>query len=291
MFEHRFVSGHIAGNCQLALGDSSAILIDCSQPFCANQTIKNIKDALGGHSLERIILSHSHYDHIAALPQLHEAFPSVPIYAHPYTINVLKRAGALAVMERLCKAAENLFGDAFDVCHPKLNDFPEIIPLEDGQTFPFDDGEIKVIFTPGHTKDSVCVDFPDKKVCCLCETLGVKRPDGRMHPCFLTSCQDALDSVDKIEVLGDREIILAHMAPDLKFNENETFYDLSRSAITESSELILRLFNQGKNEEEIFQEYSDFYWNEGYRVVWPYHAFEINSRAAIKAVLRDYRSR
>jgi len=289
LFEHRFVSGHIAGNCQLALGDNSAVLIDCSQPFCANQTIKNISEALEGRKLERIILSHSHYDHIAALPQLHAAFPDVPIYAHPYVINVLQRPGALATMHRLCLTAEKLFGDAFKVCEPKLDCFPEIIPLQDGQQFLFDDGVMSVYFTPGHTKDSVSVDFPDKGVCCLCETLGVKRPDGRMHPCFLTSCQDALDSVDKIESLGPRNIFLAHMAQNFTKDEHTMFFDMSRGAITESSELILRLFDEGKDQEGIFQAYSDFYWNDGYLVVWPYHAFEINSRAAIKAVLRDYR--
>ncbi|MBP3414797.1 MAG: hypothetical protein J6L81_06350, partial [Clostridia bacterium] len=123
----------------------------------------------------------------------------------------------------------------------------------------------------------------------LCETLGVKRPDGRMHPCFLTSCQDALDSVDKIESLGPRNIFLAHMAQNFTKDEHTMFFDMSRGAITESSELILRLFDEGKDQEGIFQAYSDFYWNDGYLVVWPYHAFEINSRAAIKAVLRDYR--
>ena len=148
---------------------------------------------------------------------------------------------------------------------------------------------MSVIFTPGHTKDSVSVDFPDNEVCFLCETLGVKRSDGKMQPCFLTSCQDALNSVDKVKSLGPRQIILAHMAQTFDKTEHEMFFDMSRGAITESSKLILRLFDEGKNTEEIFQTYSDLYWNDGYLTVWPYHAFEINSRAAIKAVLRDYR--
>ena len=70
LFGYHFVSGHTAGNSQLILGRENAILIDCSLPFCAEETIKKLKAALNGRTLDAILLSHSHYDHIAALPQI-----------------------------------------------------------------------------------------------------------------------------------------------------------------------------------------------------------------------------
>ncbi len=289
MFCFDFVSAHIAGGCQLVTGDRSAVLIDASLPFCAEETVKNIRKALGSKRLENIFLSHSHYDHIAGLPYIRRAFPNAKVYAHPYTIWVLSRAGAVKKMEELCLGTEKLFGKGFGCLPPLFSEMGDILPLEDGQTFPFDDGVMQVLFTPGHTKDSISIDFPDYEFFCPSETLGVKRSDGQVQPCFLTGMQDALNSIEKVRALGKRQFVFNHAAQPCGKQENEIYLERALSCITESSGLVCRLYDEGKDFSGIFEGYSRVYWSEAYRPFWPYEAYRLNSTAAINTILKELR--
>lgn len=287
MLQSFFISAHPAGNCQLMLGKRSAILLDCAVSFCAPETANNIRTRLDGRSLDAIILSHSHYDHAAGLPWLRRAFPNTPVYAHPYVREVFSKPNALATIQKMCQNAQRLYGAGFTGGSFNNTDLQITATLTDGQKFAFDDGVAQVLFTPGHTKDSVSVDFPAEGTTWLCETLGVPRPDGRVQPCFLSSYQDALNSVDRIAILGKRQFILSHTQVPLSLEHSAGYLDESRASMTRSAALIRRLFNEGQDYGRIFAGYAEHYWSELYRPVWPYEAFSINAAAAIRVVLRE----
>ena len=287
MLQSFFISAHPAGNCQLILGERSTILLDCTVSFCAPETVKNIKMHLNNRPLDAIILSHSHYDHAAGLPWLRRAFPKTPVYAHPYVQEVFSKPTALATIHKMCQNAQRLYGAGFTGGPFNDTELCDIIPLTDGEAFPFDNSVFQILFTPGHTKDSLSVDFPSENTTWLCETLGVPRPDGRVQPCFLSSYRAALDSVDRIEALGKRQFILSHTQTPLSIEQSAVYLAKSRAAITQSAALIQRLFEQGEDYGGIFEGYAKQYWSELYRPIWPYEAFSINTAAAIKAVLRE----
>lgn len=287
MLQCLFVSAHPVGNCQLVLGEHSAVLLDCGVPFCAPETAEIIKARLEHRTLDAIILSHSHYDHTAGLPWLRRAFPETPVYAHPYTLEVFTKPNALATIQKMCQNARRIYGEGFSGGSLDNDGLQGITPLIDGQEFPFDDGICRVLFTPGHTKDSLSVDWPAQGIAWLCETLGVTRPDGGVQPCFLSGYKATLDSLDRIAALGARRFILSHTEVPLSASESATYLAASRTAITESAALIRRLFEEGLDADGIFTEYAKRYWNERYRSVWPYEAFSINTVAAIRTVLRE----
>ncbi|WMJ84566.1 MBL fold metallo-hydrolase [Oscillospiraceae bacterium LTW-04] len=287
MLQSFFISAHPAGNCQLILGESSAILLDCTVSFCAPETVDNIKTLINNRPLDAIILSHSHYDHAAGLPWLRRAFPETPIYAHPYVREVFSKPTALATIHKMCQNAQRLYGTGFTGGHFDDAELQVITPLFDGQELPFDNGVLRILFTPGHTKDSLSVDFPDENTTWLCETLGVPRPDGRVQPCFLSGYQATLDSVSRIASLGKRQFILSHTQAPLSIEQSADYLTESRAAITQSAALIRRLFDEGRDYAGIFEGYAEQYWNELYRPIWPYEAFSINTAAAIKVVLRE----
>lgn len=287
MLQSLFVSAHSAGNCQLILGERSAVLLDCTVSFCAPETVTNIQAHLGDRPLDAIILSHSHYDHATGLPWLRRAFPDTPIYAHPYVREVFSRPNALATIHKMCENAKRLYGAGFSGGSFDDADLQITRTLFDEQEFPFDDGVLRVLFTPGHTKDSLSVDFPAEHTAWLCETLGVPRPDGRVQPCFLSGYQDALDSLARITALGKRRFILPHTQSSLSTEQSADYLVASRAAITQSAALICRLFEGGQDYDGIFAGYAQRYWSEFYRPIWPYEAFSINAAAAIKVALRE----
>lgn len=287
MLQCLFVSAHPVGNCQLVLGARSAVLLDCGVPFCAPETAETIKARLGHRTLDAIILSHSHYDHTAGLPWLRRAFPETPVCAHPYALEVFKKPNALATIQKMCQNARRIYGEGFSGDSLNNAELQGIMPLADGQEFPFDDGVCRVIFTPGHTKDSLSVDWPAQGVAWLCETLGVTRPDGGIQPCFLSGYAATLDSFDRVAALGARRFFLSHTAAPLSASESAGYLAASRAVVTESAELIRRLFAEGLDAQDIFTAYAKRYWDERYRSDWPYEAFSINTVAAIRTVLRE----
>ncbi|MBV8172423.1 MAG: MBL fold metallo-hydrolase [Candidatus Eremiobacteraeota bacterium] len=77
-------------------------------------------------SLDYILVTHKHPDHIDGVPDLRKAFPNARIAVHrldSYALGDLAR-GALEV--------------------------------SDGDSLPFGDGQVKVVHTPGHTDGSIC---------------------------------------------------------------------------------------------------------------------------------------
>ncbi|WP_312430294.1 MBL fold metallo-hydrolase [Lacrimispora sp.] len=88
---------------------------------------------------EAILLTHGHFDHILAVKDIKEAFPDVKIYAGKQE------------KEMLAEPSVNLsssFGMAYTVYADGYEEDGALLILA-GMTF-------KVLFTPGHTKGSVC---------------------------------------------------------------------------------------------------------------------------------------
>lgn len=88
-----------------------------------------------------ILLTHSHLDHMSALDVY-----NVPIYLYENEYPLFKNHYENLYNERGLKRTYTLDGR-------------EIITFKEGDTIPFDDKEISIIPTPGHTIGGVCYKF------------------------------------------------------------------------------------------------------------------------------------
>jgi len=113
-----------SSNVYLIHGDWNAIedvncLVDVGNDPSVIDKIKKTSNGVGKRLIEQVILTHSHFDHAALLPKIRESFKPV-VYAF------------------------SPFMDA-DVV------------LTDGQKLRCGDRELEVIYTPGHSDDSICL--------------------------------------------------------------------------------------------------------------------------------------
>jgi glyoxylase-like metal-dependent hydrolase (beta-lactamase superfamily II) len=100
-------------------------------------------------------------------------------------------------------------------------------PLVDGEWIPVDDVELQVLATPGHTSDSVCIVVPSRAVLTGDTILGrgstvIMHPDG--------SVGAFLSSLDKLEALGELEVLPGHGDPRPSIAEAARDYRQHRKA-------------------------------------------------------------
>lgn len=136
----RIVGGQLDTNCYIVSDDTnkSAVLID---PGFYNDELKTILSEYN-HKIKAILLTHTHFDHIMGLVRSKNEV-NCKVYAHKYdAIDISdERKNCYALFQK----------NSFD-----FSEFKVDVLLNDKDKLNFDDIEIKVIHTPGHTKGGVC---------------------------------------------------------------------------------------------------------------------------------------
>ncbi len=91
-----------------------------------------------GAEVRYILLTHGHYDHTTAVPELHEALPDADIYIHQGDAN---------------KGGGPLF--------PLAGQMDDLKLYDEGDTLPLGSLTIHVLHTPGHSRGSVVLRVED----------------------------------------------------------------------------------------------------------------------------------
>ncbi|MFQ9208510.1 MAG: MBL fold metallo-hydrolase [Clostridium fessum] len=103
------VSGCGSGAVFLIKGKAN-LLFEAGMAYAADQMVENIKRELGDAELDAVLLSHSHYDHVAGLPAVRKAWPGVKTYASERAKEILVKPGALKTIRRLSGEAAEAAG-------------------------------------------------------------------------------------------------------------------------------------------------------------------------------------
>ncbi|MBQ2747718.1 MAG: MBL fold metallo-hydrolase [Firmicutes bacterium] len=120
----------------LVFGSEKVALMDCGLAFVADKTIENIEKALaekGRDKVDYLFVSHTHYDHVGALPYIVEKWPEIQVVGSAKAQYVFTRPGAIKVMRELGAAAAKDFG-GIDDFEPKTDGLRVDIVLTDGET-------------------------------------------------------------------------------------------------------------------------------------------------------------
>ena len=133
----------IGASCILIQAAGRRLLIDCGARFDPHNPLPDLSQ-LSGVPLDAVCVTHAHSDHTGALPIVHEAYPGVPVYATPPTIDLVDilLRDALKLMNRAEREGElALYTD--EQLERLLAD---LVPVHHGRSIPV--GPIDVTFLP-----------------------------------------------------------------------------------------------------------------------------------------------
>ncbi len=128
--------GAIGTNCYLLTEEDEKVMA-IVDPGDEAKRIQSVVDETG-FAVKYILLTHGHYDHTTAVPELHKAYPDAEIYIHAADAN-----GAGSQLYPLA-------GQVKDLKH-----------YGEGDTLDFGGHIINVIHTPGHSPGSVVLHTED----------------------------------------------------------------------------------------------------------------------------------
>ena len=140
MLVHSMTLGPVATNCYLAVDEPTGIGAIIDPGDNGSSIARTCVES--GYKFDKILLTHTHFDHINGVPELlRDLDPSLPIYIH-----------------KLDYPADNVgFGRP-----PDLERFKDqIIFIDEGDTIPIGDATATVLHTPGHTPGGVCFQVED----------------------------------------------------------------------------------------------------------------------------------
>ncbi|MBP3319949.1 MAG: MBL fold metallo-hydrolase [Ruminiclostridium sp.] len=132
--------GPIGTNCYLLIDETTnkAAIVDPGDEANRILTTFPLRDL----EVEYIFLTHGHYDHTTAVPELHEALPKAKVYIHKEDAN---------------GAGTHLF--------PLAGQISDLHYYGEGDKLPLGNLTVKVLHTPGHSPGSVVLQVEDVLFC------------------------------------------------------------------------------------------------------------------------------
>lgn len=282
MREIVYINEFNAGACFLVKGEIS-LVIDPGMAWCGKKTISLISDEIGDGPLGAIFLTHSHYDHVGALPYFRKKWPEATVYAGERALEILRKDSAREMMIRLSKkaAAENdsRIEEDYD---------PELLyadrAIYEGDVLKFADTVVRAVETPGHTKDSMSY-FVDESILMSSESMGFYNCDDTYNPQYLVSFKDCKNSLLKSRSLKPQRIYIPHNGCIDK--PDEAFWDYFEEGIEESYNFMQKVLRDYPTQEERLKVMEDRYWHPERYGGWPQEAYDVNAVAMLKTVARE----
>lgn len=195
----------------LLVGKTPA-LFDAGMTFMGPLYLKGLRTLLGDENRLRLIfLTHAHFDHVGACPYLKRHIEGLRVGAHVLAAETLKKPNAVALIQSLSKDYEDRYAAQIGQEDVSFDALSVDILLEDGIDFELGGGlGLKVMATPGHTRDSISYFIPKLKALITGEAVGVYDGNMTIHPEYLASYDDYLASLEKLAGLDLDILMMSH---------------------------------------------------------------------------------
>ncbi|PKL37705.1 MAG: hypothetical protein CVV44_15285 [Spirochaetae bacterium HGW-Spirochaetae-1] len=197
----------------IVMGKEKNLMIDAGINLLGPLYLTSIETLTGGReNLHYLTVTHSHYDHLGALPYLKRMIPTLKTGGHKSIPSLLKKQSVLDRMNRFSELQREFFKGITGDEDVRLDPVELDMLLGEGDILDLGGITCQVLETPGHTRDSLSFYIPELKALFPGEIIGV--PDwekgDEVQVEFLSSYEDYLASLKRLMELDIDFIGMAH---------------------------------------------------------------------------------
>lgn len=201
---------------------------------------KNITDP---KSLTYIILTHTHLDHMGSAGLLLDKYPNAKVViTEPGIINIIRPL-------RMYYGAKMVFGEDFKIDFGRVEPIPKnrMLLVEDGDILELDGLKLRIIETPGHTRDHISIYEETNAILFTGDAVCNKYPgfDALIPPASppLYPVKTVNESIKKIKAAKPKQLFIPHFG--LIERDIDAFIDENIRVIHEWKEYIINNLMRG----------------------------------------------
>jgi len=280
----------------LGLNWSGVYLLDGENPVlfesgfaCAARLYEeDIRSVLGRREPKYLFLTHSHWDHCGSAGHLKNAFPSLVVCAS---------AGAAAILKR--PSARELIANLSEEILAPLSAVPGIDPsrllahafqpfevdtvLTNGQVVELEEGlTVKVMATPGHTRDQLSYYIPEKRILIATESAGLLERSGRIVSEFLVDYDAYISSIERLAALPAEVLCQGHHYVIVGRDEVERFFARTLDEAERFKDRVYELLDaESGSIERVMEQIKAEQWDVINGPKQPLPAYLLNLRARV----------
>lgn len=231
---NRFYPGYIIK------GREKHLMIDAGINLMGPAYIASLEKIFGDkNALDYVFATHSHFDHLGAIPYLKRKLPRLKAGAFERVGTLMKKQSVLDLMTSLSELQRGFFQDIVGDEDVRIEPVDFEFSLKAGDRFDMGGVTCEVYGVPGHTGDSLAFFIPEISALFAGEAYGIPEgdKDGDIQVEFLSSYDDYVLSLDKMIGLRPKLIGMAHLWVFTDDDATE-FLERSREATPKYRKLI-----------------------------------------------------
>jgi glyoxylase-like metal-dependent hydrolase (beta-lactamase superfamily II) len=263
--------------------------------FASRLYLHSVRPILNGRAPEWLFLTHVHWDHCGAVGSLREAYPSCRIGASGRAAEIVRRPKAVRLMTELNHEAKRSVAEVPQVDPDAIRDlrfqpFEVDEVLEDGRIIPLGpDLSVRVMATPGHTKDHLSYFVPEKGILICSEASGSIDARGKIVVDFLVDYDGYLASLKKLAALDAEVLCKGHLGVIVGRRDVRRFFEQSIAETERFKDHVIALLKEESGvTESVVQRIKAEMWDVNQGPKQPETPFLINLRTQVNHLARRF---